>query len=303
MSLEDNQNQEPDENTQGQQDPNTNLDANSDLPPVQGVNTDEEDLENEDLDEGNDTSDNSDSQGDGQSGGTKPQGRLSKRFSKLTGENKALRAQLAAQQNLQPNTPQYTPPQYNDNQQNANDTLEPNPVDYVDGASDPEFVKATAQFHGKQAYHDEKKQDQVTQIQREQEQAVQDANSNWISQANQGIEKYDDWDVAMSSIDGQLNPQIQMQLMKSNIAGDLAYYLGKNPQLVQNLNTMTKEDSYMELGRITAHVNGGVSSRTQKSSKMSEPVDTVNTGKPARKITYDDNMSQADFDKLYPVVY
>lgn len=84
--------------------------------------------------------------------------------------------------------------------------------------------------------------------------------------------------------------------IESERGADIAYYLGKNPEIVDGFQGKPKEQVVFELGRIDAKLS--LASQKQTTTAP-EPITPVSSQKSSGKLEYKEDMSDADFEKWY----
>lgn len=91
-----------------------------------------------------------------------------------------------------------------------------------------------------------------------------------------GMAKYDDFfDVALNRENFDPSPQVANIILESEQAVDVAYYLGKNPDVADRLEDMSPTQAAREIGRIEATL----STRKAKPSSAPAPIKPIGPGK------------------------
>jgi hypothetical protein len=211
------------------------------------------------------------------------------RVKELADQNRELkeRLRMASQppQNTQASSPQTQPPKQEDFQ-----TYE-------------DYVEARAEFKAKETVRKEWENIQEGQRRQTQAQAEharsQTVESNWSQKATEASNKYQDFERKLSTAPSLTNAHALAVLKGSPMAGDLAYHLASNHDIVMRLNGMHPIDAAAELGRIEGKLQGQ-SSQPQKKPAAGipalEPVKGANNS--ARS---GDTLTQNDvISRLYP---
>ena len=184
---------------------------------------------------------------------------------------KARLGQMAAPQSPQspqvPQVPQVDP------------TKEPT-IDQFSNDSDPSaaHTAALARWHARQEFAQQQQQKNTADRTAHVESHLKHLQGEWDKKADEVRKTRPDFDQAYSQLyeslptDGHQRPLVKT-LLESPIGHDMAYYLGKNPQVIQELyNTPTLEAHFQAIGRLEAHVEAGRSKEPAKTA--STPVAT-----------------------------
>ena len=94
--------------------------------------------------------------------------------------------------------------------------------------------------------------DQAEQIRRAQDQT--DAE-NWASHMEDARKRYPDFDQVALRGDIPVSPSLAKMIAQSDVAGELAYFIGKNPEIAGQVSNMTPVDMARAVGRLEAHLN------------------------------------------------
>jgi hypothetical protein len=147
-------------------------------------------------------------------------------------------------QPAQPAQPSLSPPQQKDFQ-----TYE----EYIDARADWKArttIAAAQEAHKRQSY----------QLQQEAFQA------DLVSRRNQALEtartKYPDYHDVIDSSDAPITPAMDMAMVESGMAGDVAYFFGKNSQEAHRIAQLTTAAQMLEIGRIVAKLSAQPAPRT-----------------------------------------
>jgi hypothetical protein len=156
----------------------------------------------------------------------------------------------------------------------------PNPQKFVDeygNFEEDKWNSAMAEYNEKYSDHrdSKKKQEEVVQVTKEEEEAKQ---KNWEDVAIRAIEKYPDLqevtskDVYNPVLIDVLRDKAKIDIEEeTTVSADLAYYLGKNPVELARINKLAKTDPVnmiIELGKI----QGKLESLTKNVSNAPEPI-------------------------------
>jgi hypothetical protein len=167
----------------------------------------------------------------------------------------------------------------------------PNPQKFVDeygNFEEDKWNSAMAEYNEKYSDHrdSKKKQEEVVQVTKEEEEAKQ---KNWEDVAIRAIEKYPDLqevtnkDVYNPVLIDVLRDKSKIDIEEdTTVSADLAYYLGKNPVELARINKLAKNDPVnmiIELGKI----QGKLESLTKNVSNAPKPLETLDAEKGSLK--------------------
>lgn len=139
-----------------------------------------------------------------------------------------------------------------------------------------EYIRADARFIAQQEARQTVAQERQQQLQAEQQQReharVQTAEQNWSQKASDAATKYPDFEQKIFTAPSLTNAHALAVLKSSPVAGELAYHLASNHDIVARLNGMHPLDAAAELGRIEGKLNG---SSGQPKSKPSAGIPVI----------------------------
>ncbi|MDQ3003178.1 MAG: hypothetical protein M3Y08_18195 [Fibrobacterota bacterium] len=161
-----------------------------------------------------------------------------------------------------------------------------------------EYIRADARFTAEKSVEDrwnalQQKQQQAAQAQSEHAR-TQTVETNWSQKSSDASVKYADFDTKISTCP-PLAPHALQVLKASPAAGDLAYHLASNPDLIGRLNGMHPFDAVMELGRMEGKLAGSTTPPKPSVSKAPKPISPVGSGKTTSPSAYRDDMSEAEY--------
>lgn len=114
--------------------------------------------------------------------------------------------------------------------------------------SDEEYVQALTAHIVKQ---------QLSGVKQElaQHQTQSKTQAEWLSKINQARTDYPDYDTVMEdAVDIPIEPAVAEAIQSSDLGGDIAYYLAKNPEEALRINSLTPMVAAREIGRIESYV-------------------------------------------------
>ena len=179
--------------------------------------------------------------------------------------------------------------------------------------SDPHtaYTAAMARWHARQEFGKQQHQKDTADRTAHVESHLRHLQGEWDKKADEVRKTRPDFDQAYSQLyeslptDGHQRPLVKT-LLESPIGHDMAYYLGKNPQVIQELyNTPTLEAHFQAIGRLEAHVEAGRSKEPAKTASTpvatpSPPMNPVGGG--ATPINYNSQSATlAQFRKRHGV--
>jgi hypothetical protein len=89
--------------------------------------------------------------------------------------------------------------------------------------------------------------------------------AGWVSKINQARADYADYDAAMEDAqDIPVSESMREAIQSSDLGGDIAYYLAKNPAEAERINSLSPYAAAREIGRIESYVEY---EKTQKAKK------------------------------------
>ena len=189
----------------------------------------------------------------------------------------------------------------NQQQQQPKDSDEPSPEDYEKGDIDKSYIRDLAKYEGLKAYQEAKEQDEQLSRHNKAQQKMRDAQDNYSEKLDEAAEKYDDFDDSIANSEVEFrDPNVQQAIMTSDSAGELAYYLSKNPKEATKISNMDPISAVRAIGRIEGSFNAKTAPPKRKKSSMTPPLDTVGSGTSTTTMEYSDDITQADFEKQFP---
>lgn len=141
-----------------------------------------------------------------------------------------------------------------------------------------EYVKALGKWSARQEWAQIRKEESQTKVQEKVKTKVVEAEKNWASQTYEAETKYPDFRQSIESAP-ELNHAALFILKKSPVAGELAYHLSKNHDLVHKLNELDPIESVAELARIEAKLHGSTGQPKTKPSAQIPTIDPPSGGK------------------------
>ena len=92
-------------------------------------------------------------------------------------------------------------------------------------------------------------------VQQAKQEQAQEAAQNWAAQISEAQQKYPDFDQVARNPNLPISPALAEQITGSDVAGDLAYYLGKNPEQAARLSSLPPVEMARAIGRIEQQVS------------------------------------------------
>lgn len=175
----------------------------------------------------------------------------------------------------------------------AAEKVESKPVRVADGK--PKLSQYTAQIgttyqtfeEAQEAYDDARDEYRETQLL--QRQSQQQQAQVWSESVEQAKARYPDFE-AVAFSDSIPASDAMIHVMQSRKDGaDLAYYLGKHPDVAKRLAERTAEDSERSIGRVEAELD-----RIAESLKQAVPVKTTVRPKPTLEVAVEPKGSAVD---------
>lgn len=82
----------------------------------------------------------------------------------------------------------------------------------------------------------------------------QEDAQNWAAQAAEARTRYPDFDTVAFSENVKITEAMADQIIQSDVAADVSYYLGKNPQIAADISTLDPVNMARAIGRLEATV-------------------------------------------------
>ena len=114
-----------------------------------------------------------------------------------------------------------------------------------------EFVLARAEFRARETVRKEL-ETAGQNIQQTQNQAVQAAReADWSLKVEDARDKYDDFDDVAQNPDLPVTPSMAMAIQDSDNGADVAYHLGNNPRLAQEIAALSDVQAVLRIGQLS----------------------------------------------------
>jgi len=127
-------------------------------------------------------------------------------------------------------------------------------------------------------------------VQQAKQEQAQEAAQNWAAQIEEAKQRYPDFDQVARNPTLPISKALGEQITASDVAGDLAYYLGKNPEQAARLSSLPPVEMARAIGRIEQQVSAP---QPKTVSTAPQPISPV---KPkATPVLDPSKMSYADF--------
>jgi len=185
--------------------------------------------------------------------------RRDREIAMLRQQNERIERQLAelAQQRAQP----------------QQELVEPDQSDFVDY---DQYLKARDEYSREMGRREAKAQDEQARQKEAERRTAEDLSRRAQTMAETGAKKYEDFaEVAFNPSNFDPSEQLAQLIIESDMAADVAYHLGSNPDEAQRLETMTPTAAAREIGRIEARLS---QKPARKPTAASPPVPTVKKG-------------------------
>ena len=200
----------------------------------------------------------------------KPHKKLLKRIDTLTARNRALEDELE-QLRKTPKTEESKP---------AADT-EPKRESF---ASDAEYYKAQAKWEVRQELRAERQREQQEAENARLRQIFDDYNTQ-ISKAR---EQHEDFDEIVGRSDVHIPTAVQLAIFEMENGADVAYHLGKHPDLCEELMGMSELSAVRAVGRISDSLAPAKESPKKTESKAPPPIKPVASGSTRTTVPLDE---------------
>lgn len=84
---------------------------------------------------------------------------------------------------------------------------------------------------------------------------AQEAAQNWAAQTAEARQKYPDFDAVTGRPDLPFIPALAAQIKESDVAGEVAYFLGRNPEMLAQIASKSPVEMARAIGRIEQQVS------------------------------------------------
>lgn len=106
-------------------------------------------------------------------------------------------------------------------------------------------------------------------------------------------QRYADYDDVINDYDGPISPSVEQAVVESDFGGDLSYYLGNNPDVIDRLNAMSPVQVGREIAKIERQLEAKLNTTKAeispaKVTKAPAPVAPVGSAKTASTVSPDD---------------
>ena len=125
-----------------------------------------------------------------------------------------------------------------------------------------EYTAALSAFHSVQAMDtremrrlEAEAKQHFESVEAVKKQQTQEDAQNWVSQMEEARGRYTDFDAVALSEDNVISRAMAAQIVQSDHAADIAYHLGKNPDLGKQMATMTEVQMARAIGRLEAQIS------------------------------------------------
>lgn len=145
-----------------------------------------------------------------------------------------------------------------------------------------EFNRASVRYEAKQLLKEEQKQQNQKQAEADWKASLQKKAARFEQQKEELREAYDDFDDVIDAYDGGLTPAMEQAILDSEISGEVAYYLAKNPDEAKKMLSMDIISANRFVGRLEAKLEKSEKRQVavKKTTNAPKPVAAV---KPAAK--------------------
>lgn len=129
-----------------------------------------------------------------------------------------------------------------------------------------------------------------------QEQSIREREESWQERQKQAAKRYEDFAEVTMADDLTITPIMAEAIKDSDMGPDVAYYLGKNPDIAEKIARMNPAAQVREIGKIEARLEN-TKEPVKRPSKAPAPIEPVGGGKGSSS---DDlgNLSQAQYEAM-----
>jgi|SRR5690348_4822555 len=164
-------------------------------------------------------------------------------------------------------------------QAQAPDASGPQKIEPAQFQNYEEYLAALADARAEQKFRTLLEQNARQQAEAQQQAATQEVFDNYSRQVSTAKGKYEDFDDVVMRDDIVIPQSAQFAVMESPNGADVAYYLGKHPEVCDELGKLSDVGVMLKIGQISASLLPKPA--TQRASKAPAPVQPL-TGNQAR---------------------
>jgi hypothetical protein len=142
---------------------------------------------------------------------------------------------------------------------------------FEDFNSYDDYVAAVAEHKATKKFEELTRKDQEKQTQQKQAEVVK----NFNDKVTEARKKYDDFDTVALGNHVAYNDVTTSLVLASDASTELAYYLGKNPEIAQKLTQISPLEAAKEIGRIEAKLLEKPKPQSKQITNASPPIKPV----------------------------
>lgn len=168
--------------------------------------------------------------------------------------------------------------------------VEPDPMNFDDYS---DYMRAMARYEAAVTIQNTVRQAEQQRTAKTQQERQLALVANMQRQVALASEKYDDFDEVVRNPDLSINDSMVELIAESDVGGELAYYLGKNPEEAAKVAALSPLQAAKAIARIEDKINQTIAA-AKESSKAPPPIDPVKSRATAEKDP--SQMTDAEFD-------
>jgi hypothetical protein len=283
------------------QESNQNTDdlLNNSLDNNQDDNTNDRDDNNNDDNGDNSQNENSDDKsGDDSNDQNQPSKRVN-RNKKRFDRVSGERDSLAERLSKYENTDGTPVNQQDQNTQQKSDGA-PNPDDFEHGINDINYITAISEYHGAQGYQKAKTKDQEQTQQNQEAQNIQDAEFKYNNNLDTAEKKYRDFNEVISKNKVDLDTRTVMVIKNHDLGAEMTYAILKNKDLSSAMSNASPDERLLMVGSLAAKLTPAQQKKGKKKTDFPDPMGAVESDRINNTREYKEGGTQSDFDAAHP---
>jgi hypothetical protein len=139
-----------------------------------------------------------------------------------------------------------------------------------------QYVGAVAQYNAQMALREENKRIQAEQAEQQKQQQMAQIAQNYQQKESEARSEFEDYDEVVRNPNLPINTVMAQVIQRSDVGPQVAYYLGKNPQVADQISKLSPLDAVKQLAVIETNLSKEPD--VAPPPKPVEPVSTLGSG-------------------------
>lgn len=158
-----------------------------------------------------------------------------------------------------------------------------------------DYISELTQYNARKILREERKAMQAKDAEENAKRELYQIHDEWSKRLAQAQKELPDWETVVDSADAQASPIVQEELLRSEKGPHVAYYLAKNPDVLEKLNSIGRRDPRAVVREIAKlEINLSMKQSSPLNRKPSPPSE-IRGSTPAGKI----NKADLPMDQFY----